>query len=142
MSTDGKTDDQIRHILGTVKTIALVGASNNPERASYRVLGFLLGRGYTVHPVNPGLAGKTIHGAPVVASLMDLPGPVDMVDVFRNSEAAGAVIDEALSLEPKPKVVWLQLGVVNAEGAARGEAAGVSVVMDRCPAIEVPRLGL
>ncbi|WP_075215569.1 CoA-binding protein [Mongoliimonas terrestris] len=142
MTSDGKTDDEIRTILRETKTIALVGASNNPDRASYRVLGFLLGRGYTVHPVNPGLAGKTIHGATVVASLKDLPGPVDMVDVFRNSDAAGAVIDEALALEAKPKVVWLQLGVVNAEGAARGEAAAVSVVMDRCPAIEVPRLGM
>ncbi|WP_181707162.1 CoA-binding protein [Chthonobacter rhizosphaerae] len=142
MGIDGKTDDEIRSILTDTKTIALVGASNNPARASYGVLGFLLRRGYRVHPINPGLAGKTIHGATVYASLKDLPEPVDMVDVFRNSDAAGAVIDEALALEPKPKVVWLQLGVVNEDGARRGEAAGVTVVMDRCPAIEAPRLGL
>ncbi|WP_181702899.1 CoA-binding protein [Chthonobacter albigriseus] len=142
MKIDGKTDADIRDILSSTKTIALVGASQNPDRASHGVLGFLLRRGYRVFPINPGLAGKTIHGATVYASLADLPEPVDMVDVFRNSEAAGAVIDEALALDPKPKTVWLQLGVINAEGARRGEAAGVSVVMDRCPAIEIPRLGL
>lgn len=142
MSIDGKSDDEIRSILTGTRTIALVGASQNPDRASYGVLGFLLRRGYRVFPINPGLAGKTIHGATVYATLADLPEPVDMVDVFRNSEAAGATIDEALALDPKPKTIWLQLGVVNAAGAERGEAAGVSVVMDRCPAIEIPRLGL
>lgn len=142
MSVDGKTDGEIREILSSTRTIAMVGASQNPDRASYGVLGFLLRRGYRVFPINPGLAGKTIHGATVYASLADVPEAVDMVDVFRNSDAAGGVIDEALAMSPKPKAVWLQLGVVNTDGAARGEAAGVSVVMDRCPAIEIPRLGM
>jgi predicted CoA-binding protein len=142
MHVDGKTDDDIRRILGATRTIAMVGASNNPDRASNHVLAFLLRKGYRVFPINPGLAGKTIHGATVYAGLGDIPEPADMVDVFRNSEAAGAVIDEALAMDPPPKAVWLQLGVVNPEGAARGAAAGIDVVMDRCPAIEIPRLGL
>jgi predicted CoA-binding protein len=142
MPIDGKTDDDIRRILGDTKTIAMVGASNNPDRASNHVLAFLLRRGYRVFPINPGLAGKSIHGATVYASLADIPEPADMVDVFRNSEAAGAVIDEALAMTPPPRFVWLQLGVVNEDGAARAEAKGVEVVMDRCPAIEIPRLAL
>lgn len=142
MAIDGKSDDDIRRILTETRTIALVGASNNPDRPSNRVLGFLVGRGYRVFAINPGLAGKEIHGAVVYASLADLPEPVDMVDVFRNSEAAGETIDEAMALATPPKTIWLQLGVVNAAGAARAEGRGISVVMDRCPAIESPRLGL
>lgn len=142
MAIDGKSDDDIRRILTETRTIALVGASNNPDRPSNRVLGFLVGRGYRVFAINPGLAGKEIHGAAVYASLADLPEPVDMVDVFRNSEAAGETIDEAMALATPPKTIWLQLGVVNAAGAARAEGRGISVVMDRCPAIESPRLGL
>ncbi|HUG60492.1 MAG TPA: CoA-binding protein [Methylomirabilota bacterium] len=142
MAVDGKTDDDIRRILSTVRTIAMVGASQKPERASNGVLGFLIRRGYRVHPVNPGIAGKSLHGATVIGSLRDLPEPVDMVDVFRNSVAAGGAIDEVIALPWRPKVIWLQLGVVNEEGARRAEAAGIEVVMDRCPKIEIPRLGL
>jgi predicted CoA-binding protein len=142
MPADGKTDDDIRRILRTVRTIALVGASQNPARPSYGVLGFLVRRGYEVTAVNPLLAGGVLLGAPVVASLADLPEPVDMVDVFRNSEAAGDTIDEALALPVPPKVIWLQLGVVNEAAARRAEARGVEVVMDRCPKIEIMSLGL
>lgn len=142
MGIDGKSDDDIIRILRTTRSIALVGASQNPARASYGVLAFLIGRGYEVHPVNPGLAGNKLLGRTVYASLADLKEPVDMVDVFRNSEAADATVDEALALATPPKVIWLQLGVVNVDAAARAEARGVSVVMDRCPAIETPRLGL
>lgn len=142
MAIDGKSDDDIRAILGATRTIALVGASANADRPSNRVLAFLLSRGFTVHPVNPGLAGKTIHGATVYGSLADVPGAIDLVDVFRASDAAGGVVDEALALPERPKAVWMQLGVVDTAAAARAEAEGVKVVMDRCPAIEIPRLGL
>ncbi|BBE71496.1 CoA-binding protein [Oharaeibacter diazotrophicus] len=142
MAIDGKSDDDIRAILGATRTIALVGASANADRPSNRVLAFLLSRGFTVHPVNPGLAGKTIHGATVYGSLADVPGPIDLVDIFRASDAAGGVVDEALALPARPKAVWMQLGVVDTAAAARAEAEGVKVVMDRCPAIEIPRLGL
>ncbi|WP_237151533.1 CoA-binding protein [Oryzibacter oryziterrae] len=142
MHVDGKTDADISRILRSVRTIALVGASQNPDRPSFHVLEYLLGSGYTVYPVNPGLAGKSLLGVPVYGKLSDVPQPIDMVDVFRNSEAAGETIDEALALAEKPKVVWLQLGVVNEEGFKRGEAAGVQVVMNRCPAIEGPRLSI
>jgi predicted CoA-binding protein len=142
MAIDGKTDADIIAVLRDTRTIALVGASQNTTRASYHVLEYLLGRGYDVHPVNPGLAGQELLGRTVYASLADVPGPIDMVDVFRNAEAAGETIDEALALPHPPKTVWLQLGIVNAEAAARAEARGVAVVMDRCPAIEGPRLGV
>lgn len=142
MAVDGMTDDDIRRILATARTVAMVGASQNPARASNHVLATLLRRGYAVTPINPGLAGQAIHGATAVARLADLPGPVDIVDVFRNSEAAGAVIDEVLALSWKPKAIWLQLGVVNEPAAARARAAGIDVVMNRCPAIELPRLGM
>lgn len=142
MAIDGKTDADIIRILGGTRTIALVGASSNPARASYGVLAYLIERGYEVYPVNPGLAGQELQGRMVYASLAEVPVTVDMVDVFRNSEAAGETIDEALSLPTQPRTVWLQLGVVNAEAARRAEARGVAVVMDRCPAIEGPRLGV
>jgi predicted CoA-binding protein len=140
MAVDGKSDEDIRRILSEARTIAMVGASPNPARPSNGVLAFLLRRGYAVTPVNPGHAGKTIHGATVVGKLSDLPGPVDIVDVFRNSEAAGGTIDEVLALPWKPKAIWLQLGVVNEPAAARARAAGIPVVMNRCPKIEIPRL--
>lgn len=133
-------DAYLRGILGSVRTIAIVGASPKAERASHRVMGYLQGRGYRTVPVNPGQAGQTILGETVYASLADIPEPVDMVDVFRNSEAAGGVVDEALALSPLPAAIWMQLDVVDAAAAGRAEAAGVKVVMDRCPAIEIPRL--
>ena len=132
-------DDLIRTILTTTKRVAVVGASANPARASNHVLAFLVARGFEVTGVNPGLAGRTLHGRPVVGSL-DEAGPLDMVDVFRASEHAGAVMDEAIRLGAR--TVWTQLGVVDEAAAARGRAAGLRVVMDRCPAIEWPRLGL
>jgi uncharacterized protein len=140
MNHDRYDDAYIRDILGSVKRIAVVGASANPDRPSFHVLEFLVEQGYDVVAVNPGLAGREIAGRPVYASLADVPGPVDMVDVFRNSEAAGAAVDEAVAIGAK--VVWLQLGVRNDEAAARAEAAGLRVVMNRCPAIEIPRLGM
>lgn len=136
------SDAEITRILKTVKRIALVGASPNPARPSYEVMEFLIGRGYEVVPVNPGLAGQTLHGQTVYGRLADIPGRIDMIDVFRNSEAAGEVVDEALALAIKPGVVWMQLGVVNEEAANRARTGGIEVVMNHCPAIEIPRLGL
>lgn len=140
MSHDAYADDHIRAIFASVKTIAVVGASANPDRPSFHVTEFLIDRGFEVYPVNPGLAGKTIAGRPVFAHLADVPAPVDMVDVFRNSDAAGAVVDEAIAVGAK--VVWMQLGVRDDAAAARAEAAGLTVIMNRCPAIEMPRLGM
>ncbi|MBG1231778.1 CoA-binding protein [Aestuariivirga litoralis] len=133
-------DDYIRGILTSVKTIALVGASPKPERPSYGVMRFLLGRGYDVVPVNPGLAGQQIHGKTVVATLADLPHPVDMVDVFRNSSEVPKLVDEVLALATLPKVIWMQLGVSDTAAAALAQAKSIKVVMNRCPAIEIPRL--
>ena len=136
------TDAEIRNILTTVKRIAIVGASANQDRPSFGVLRFLVDHGYEVCAVNPGLAGKEISGVPVYATLADIPHPIDMVDVFRNSDAALDVTREALALKVLPKVIWMQLGVVNAEAAALAAASGVDTVMDRCPKIEIARLGL
>jgi predicted CoA-binding protein len=140
MNHESYPESYIREILDQVKTIAMVGASANEARPSYFVLRYLAGRGYTMLPINPGLAGGAIAGIKVYRSLAETPGPIDMVEIFRNSEAAGAVVDEALELEPKPKVIWMQLGVRNDAAAARAEAAGVKVVMNRCPKIEYGRL--
>jgi uncharacterized protein len=137
---DSYSDEYIRGILLGVKRIAMVGASANTARPSFFVLKYLSERGFTMLPVNPGLAGGAILGLPVYASLAEAPGPIDMVEIFRNSEAAGAVVDEALALEPLPRVIWMQLGVRNVEAAARAEARGVQVVMNRCPKIEYGRL--
>ncbi|WP_374306223.1 CoA-binding protein [Methylocella sp.] len=134
-------DEAIRSILRKTKTIALVGLSDNPARDSYEVAAFLLSRGFLVTGVNPGLAGRAILGAPVVGRLADLAEPVDMVDVFRNSAAAGQVVNEVLALPWRPKVIWMQLGVVNEPAAALARAQGIEVVMDRCPKMEWARLG-
>ncbi|MCU0829525.1 MAG: CoA-binding protein [Tabrizicola sp.] len=133
------SDADIRDILTSVKTIALVGWSPKPDRPSHRVAEFLKRKGYRVIPVNPGHAGQTALGETVVATLAEA-GPVDMVDIFRRSEEAGAVADEAVRLGVK--VVWMQIGVVDEAAASRARNAGLKVVMNRCPAIEIPHLGL
>lgn len=140
MTTRREDDETIRDILTSVKTIALVGASANPERASNDVMAFLMRQGYNVHPVNPSAGVDEILGRKVYKSLEEVPEPIDMVDVFRRSEAAGEVCDEAIAAGAR--VVWMQLGVINEEGKARAEAAGLRVVMDRCPKIEFARLAL
>ncbi|NGQ89879.1 CoA-binding protein [Rhodobacter sp. HX-7-19] len=136
------TDDDIRRILGAVRTIAVVGWSPKPDRPSHGVAAFLKRKGFRVIPVNPGQAGQEALGEVVRASLAEIGGGVDMVDIFRRSEEAGAVVDEALAVLPGLKAVWMQLGVEDAAAAARARAAGVEVVMNRCPAIEMPRLGM
>ena len=132
-------DAEIRDILTSVTTIAVVGWSPKPDRPSHGVAAFLKRRGYRVIPVNPGQAGQVALGETVVATLAEA-GPVDMVDIFRRSEEAGGVVDQAIAAGAK--VVWMQLGVVDEAAAARARAAGLRAVMDRCPAIEIPRLGL
>ena len=138
--TDNLTDADIARILTSVKTIAVVGWSPRPDRPSHRVAQFLAARGYRVIPVNPGQAGSAAPWGEPVRATLDEAGPVDMVDIFRRSEEAGAVADAAVGLGAR--VVWMQLGVEDAAAAARARAAGVAVVMNRCPAIEIPRLGL
>lgn len=140
MNHDSYPDAYIRGILGDVKRIAMVGASANEARPSFFALKYLAARGYTMLPINPGLAGREIAGIRVYGSLAEAPGPIDMVEIFRNSEAAGAVVDEALRLEPLPAVIWMQLGVRNQAAAERAEARGLKVVMNRCPKIEYGRL--
>jgi predicted CoA-binding protein len=140
MSAETYAEADIRRILTSVKSIALVGASANPARPSYIVLKYLIGRGYRMLPINPGLAGQLILGAPVYASLSEAPGPIDMVEIFRSPEYAGGIVDEALRLEPPPRVIWMQLGVRDADAAARARARGIEVVMNRCPKIEWGRL--
>ncbi|MGU9980661.1 CoA-binding protein [Phreatobacter sp. HK31-P] len=140
MNHDAYSNDYIRSILSAVKVVAMVGASANEVRPSFFVLKYLLDRGYRVHPINPGLAGKEILGQKVYGAMGEIPEPIDMVDIFRNAEAAGAVVDEALALPVPPKVIWMQLSVRNDAAAARAEAAGLKVVMNRCPKIELGRL--
>ena len=140
MNHDSYDNDYIAGILNEVKSVAIVGASANDVRPSFFVTKYLIDKGYTVFPVNPGQAGKEILGRPVYARLSDIPEPIDMVDIFRASSAVPAIVDEALALDPKPKVIWMQLTVRHDESAAKAEAAGVKVVMNRCPKIEYGRL--
>ncbi len=140
MNHDSYDDNYIRGILNGVKTIAMVGASPVNVRPSYFAFKYLSERGYDMIPVNPGHVGKSLVGKPFVASLAEIGRPVDMVDIFRASDKAGAVVDEALRLLPPPKVIWLQLGVRDDAAAARAEAQGLKVVMNRCPKIEYGRL--
>ena len=137
MNHDSYDPAYIRGILQSVKIIAMVGASDKTVRPSHGVMKFLLGQGYEVIPVNPRLAGQRLLGQKVYAALKDIPVPTDMIDVFRNSQAAGGVVDEALALDLKPKVIWMQLSVRDVKAAARAEALGIKVVMNRCPAIEL-----
>ena len=127
-------------LLSKIGTIAVVGLSADPRRPSNDVFAFLIRRGFACVGVNPGLAGRTIHGAPIFATLADIDRPIGMVNIFRASDAVGGIVDEALALRPKPRAVWMQLGVRDDEAAARATAAGVVTIMDRCPRIEYPRL--
>jgi len=140
MDHDDYPDPYLRDILTSVRTIAVVGASPRRERPSHRVMAYLQRRGYRAIPVNPNAAGATIDGETVYARLADVPEPIDMVDVFRRTEMASGVVDQAIAVGAK--VVWMQLGVRDDDAAARAEAQGLKVVMNRCPAIEIPRLGL
>ena len=133
-------DEDIAELLTNARIIAMVGASDRPDRASYGVMKFLQDQGYRVIPVNPQITGEHVHGEYVWRELAQIGEPIDIVDIFRRPQAAGEAIDEAIAVGAK--AVWLQLGIVNEEAAARAEAAGLKVVMDRCPKIEIPRLGL
>ena len=133
-------DYDIKALLSSARTIALVGASDRPNRPSYGVMAALQRHGYRVIPVNPQITGEHVHGEFVFRELAQLGDPIDIVDIFRNSVAAGEAVDQAIAAGAK--AVWMQLGVVNQAAAARAEAAGLKVVMDRCPAIDIPRLGV
>jgi predicted CoA-binding protein len=133
-------DADIKALLESARTIALVGASDRPDRPSYGVMATLQRHGYRVIPVNPQITGEHIHGEFVFRELAQLGDSIDIVDIFRNSAAAGEAVDQAIAIGAK--AVWMQLGVVNEAAAARAEAAGLQVVMDRCPAIDIPRLGV
>ena len=134
------SDAEIKTLLEETRTIALIGASDRPDRPSNRVMRSLQEHGYRVIPINPQITGEHLHGEFVFRDLSQIGDPIDLVDIFRNSAAAGEAVDEAIAAGAK--AVWLQLGVVNEAAAARAEAAGLKVVMDRCPAIEIPRLGV
>jgi len=134
------TDADIRELLSEVRTIALVGASDRPDRDSNRVMKFMQDHGYRVLPVNPTITGEHIHGEYVWRELAQIGEPIDMVQVFRRSDAVGEVVDDAIAAGAK--AVWMQIGVVNQAAAAKAEAAGLKVVMNRCPKQEIPRLGV
>ncbi len=140
MNHDRYPDSYIRGILNSVKTIAMVGVSANASRPSYFAFKYLLERGYRMIPVNPGLAGGELLGQKVYGRLAEIPEPVDMVDIFRASHHAAAIVQEALGLDPRPQVIWMQLGIRNQEAADLAEANGRKVVMNRCPKIEYGRL--
>ena len=134
------SDAEIRDLLASARTIAMIGASDRPDRASHGVMKFLQDQGYRVYPVNPRITGEHVHGEFVWRELCQIGETIDIVDIFRNSEDAGAVVDEAIAIGAK--AVWMQLGVINEAAAARAEAAGLKVVMDHCPKIEIARLNL
>jgi predicted CoA-binding protein len=140
MNHESYDDGYIRGILNTVKTIAMVGVSAKDSRPSYFAFKYLLERGYRMIPVNPGLAGKDLLGQRAYARLADIPEPVDMIDIFRAAPYALPIVEEALKMQPRPRVVWMQLGIRNDEAAKLAEANGVKVVMNRCPKIEYGRL--
>jgi predicted CoA-binding protein len=140
MNHDNYDDSYIRGILNTVKTIAMVGASAKDNRPSYFAFKYLLERGYNMIPINPGLGGKELLGRTIYSRLSEVPEPIDMVDIFRASKYALPIVQEALTLTPKPRVIWMQLTVRNDEAAALAEANGMKVVMNRCPKIEYGRL--
>jgi predicted CoA-binding protein len=140
MNHDSYNDAYIREILNTVKTVAMVGASPQNVRPSYFVFKYLAERGYDMIPINPGQVGKSLLGKPFVASLQEIDRPIDMIDIFRSAEHVMPIVELALTLNPLPKVVWMQLGVRHDEAAAKLEAAGIKVVMNRCPKIEYGRL--
>ncbi len=137
-------DPQLAELLESSVSVALVGASPKPWRDSYAVMAYLIEQGFQVTPINPNFAGQQLLGQTIVARLADCPNPIDLVDIFRNSDDAGAVVDDAIEHRHRLglKAVWMQLGVVNQPAAERAAAAGLSVVMNRCPKIEIPRLGL
>jgi uncharacterized protein len=140
MNHDVYDDSYIRGILNTVKTIAMVGASAKDNRPSYFAFKYLAERGYDMIPINPGLAGKELLGKTIYGTLSDVPVPIDMIDIFRAAKYAVPIVQEALTLSPKPRVIWMQLSVRNDEAAALAEANGMKVVMNRCPKIEYGRL--
>jgi predicted CoA-binding protein len=133
-------DEEIKALLADTRTIAMIGASDRPDRPSYGVMAYLQSRGYRVLPVNPQITGEHVHGEYVWRELAQIGEPIDMVDIFRRPQAAGEAVDEAIAAGVKS--VWMQLGVINEEAAARAEAAGLKVVVNRCPKIEIPRLGV
>ena len=133
-------DEDIADLLRSARTIAMIGASDRPQRPSHGVMKFLQSHGYRVIPVNPQITGEHVHGEFVWRELAQIGEPIDLVDIFRRSEAAGEAVDQAIFAGAK--AVWMQIGVINEEAAARAEAAGLKVVMDRCPKIEIARLGL
>lgn len=135
-----ETDAEIAQVLRETRTIALIGASDNPSRTSFRIMEYLQDQGYRVIPVNPRLEGKEVHGEMVFARIGDIPHPIQMADFFINADRVGPLVDEAI--EAGVKTVWMQLGVIDDAAAERAEAAGLNVVMDRCPKIEIPRLGV
>ncbi len=138
--TENPSDDLLRDVLRRSKRFACVGVSPNPVRPSHYVARYLTLKGYDVVPVNPVHAGKRLFGAEVVGALADIDGPVDVIDIFRRSDAVPGIVDEALAMEPLPKVIWMQIGVTHAEAAAKAEAAGLTVIQNRCPKIEYQRL--
>jgi uncharacterized protein len=133
-------DEDIAELLSETRTIAMIGASDRPDRPSYGVMKYLQDRGYRVIPVNPQITGEHVHGEFVFRELAQIGEPIDLVDIFRRPEAASEAIDEAIAAGAK--AVWMQIGVINEEAAARAEAAGLKVVMNKCPKIEIPRLGV